>query len=100
MNDRFELHDELLKFVDNAYFQPPENIKIQYPCIIYNLKNIDTRKANDILYKKRRSYDVTLITKDPDTKLVDDILETFKYSRFDRHFVSDNLNHYAFSIYY
>jgi len=45
-------------------------------------------------------YEVTIIYKDPDNNLTDEILEHFMYSGFERHFTSDNLNHDVLSIYY
>lgn len=100
MKNRLELDSELRSFVSNVYFQPPESIKLKYPCIIYHLRDINSNYANDITYKDMKSYELTLICADPDNNYVEDILKHFKYIRFDRHFVSDNLNHYAFVVFY
>ena len=84
----------------NVYFQPPENTKLQYPCIIYSLSGIDTTRADNKNYLKRRQYDLTYIGKDPDTTMQDKLIEALPYCRYDRRFVSDNLYHDTFTLYY
>ena len=38
MDRRLQLHEELCSVLGsrNVYFQPPETIKLTYPCIIYS----------------------------------------------------------------
>lgn len=85
---------------DHVYFQPPESLKIKYDCIIYSLAGGRTRFANDKPYKFRRVYDVTYITKKPDSELVDQIATHFPMIEFTRHYTSDNLHHYAYRIWW
>jgi len=101
MSRRYELNDIFKDLLgnNNVYFQPPESIKLSYPCIIYQLSDIDTRRADDLLYLKKPRYTVTLIDKNPDTEFVDQILE-LPYCSFDRMFASDNLNHFVFTLYF
>lgn len=84
----------------NVYFQPPESVKLKYPCIIYELSDLDTRHADNKAYKKDVAYDVTIITKDPEFFLIEDILDLFSMVRFNRPYMADNLNHYNYTIYY
>lgn len=84
---------------DSVYFQPPENLKISYPAIIYELNAVDTRHANNKIYSMDESYSVTLIHKNPDNEIFKKIFEIPKCS-FDRHFKTENLNHYVFTIYF
>lgn len=102
MGDRLDLHTELVSILgsDHVYYQPPESVKMVYPCIVYSLNDIDDRNANDSSYKRIRGYSVVLICRDPDTTIVDSILDHFKYCRYDRRYVADNLYHDAFIIYY
>ena len=103
MGTRIELHNKLLAILgDNphAYFQPPETIKLQYPCIVYKLSNNNAHHADDKVYMSRKVYDLTYITKDPDDDFIDTMIENFNYVRFDRSFTADNLNHYAFKLFY
>lgn len=101
MASRLDLQTQLEEILGsrNVYYQPPESIKLSYPCIIYGLDRIDTRDANNRKYKIDKSYQLTLIDEDPDSDLVEPILE-LPMCRFDRSFSSDGLNHYTFTIYY
>ena len=83
----------------NVYFQPPENLKLKYPCIIYTFAKIDKRMADDIKYLKFKRYELTLIHADPDNTLVDTI-ENLPYCEFDRAYVADNLYHYVYTLYF
>lgn len=99
---RPELH-QVLKGVFNSnphvYFQPPENVKLVYPCIIYKLDGMPDRFADNLEYFEHRNYQLTVIDTDPDSELREKVAK-LKWCRFNRHFVADNLNHYIFTIYY
>lgn len=82
----------------NVYFQPPEGIKLSYPCIIYDEIRGRSLRADDKLYHYRKSYNLILIEKNPDTVIPDKIRELPLCST-DRIFKSDNLYHYTFTIY-
>lgn len=84
---------------DNVYYQPPESIKLKYPCIIYEKNNIDVDYADDSAYQMNDMYLVTLIGRDPDTEIPYQLL-LLPTSSFERRFVSDNLYHDVFRIYY
>lgn len=98
---REELQIFLEKFLGNrnVYFQPPESFKLKYPCIIYELKTIQKEIANNKMYLKHKCYMVTYIDEDPDSEIPDKLQE-LNYCDFDRHFKSDNLNHYVFTLYF
>lgn len=83
----------------NVYFQPPESVKLQYPCIVYERSNIRTDPADNRTYRKRNRYTVTVIDKDPDS-LVPGKLQELGYCGFDRHFTSDQMNHDVFTLYF
>ena len=100
MASRLELHDELLKFMPMVYFQPPSNISLVYPCIIYN-KTIKNRQfANDGIYLNKQSYQVTVIAKDPEFPVADAMEEHFQYCTIDQYLAMDNLNHTTLTLYY
>lgn len=83
----------------NVYFQPPESVKLQYPCIIYERATGRAFNASDDLYNYRKSYSVLVVDKDPDSD-IPDRLEKLKYCTIDRCYKADNLNHWSFTIYY
>lgn len=101
MASRLTLHQELISCLgnNNVYFQPPESLKINYPCIIYNLDKIQTLNADNTAYKTNKRYQLTLIHKDPDNEIVDK-LEALPMCTLDRTFTTSNLNHYVFTLYY
>ena len=101
MEKRIELHELLCELLgsSNVYFQPPESVKIKYPAIVYELAQIRNSLANNQVYMQNYAYTITAIAKDPDTDLYEKISKLPK-CRFDRSFVSDNLNHYVFTIFY
>ena len=82
----------------NVYFQPPASVKLQYPAIVYSLKNIAKEYANNLSYMISPGYEVTLIDRNPDSEYVEEILR-LPYCQFDRAYQSDNLNHFTFTIY-
>lgn len=101
MASRLELQTELENILGsrNVYFQPPSSVRMQYPAIVYSRKDIEKRSANDGTYRKLPSYEVILIDKNPDSSFVEKIFD-LPYCSFDRHYISDNLNHDVFTLYY
>lgn len=101
MGTRLELQTMLESVLGsrNVYFQPPENVRMNYPAIVYSRNRIDNNHANDGVYKQSLSYSVTVIDKNPDSEIVTKVSQ-LPMCRFDRHFKADNLNHDVFTIYY
>jgi hypothetical protein len=99
MGTRSELQTILESITSNVYFQPPESIKLSYPCIIYTRDSGITEYADDTPYSHKIRYRITVIDRNPDSLIVTAIAR-MPTSRFDRHFTNDNLNHDVFNIYY
>jgi len=99
---RLKLQEELVVVLgsNNVDFQPPSSHIMKYPCIIYNVLECDSKYANNKMYANTKRYQVTLISEDPDLDVFDKIIDNFPMCKFDRHFVSANLNHEVFDIYY
>lgn len=100
MKTRADLSKELHALIDNVYFQPPESVKLKYPCIIYSLERPDVDYADDDLYSQFNHYNLILITQKPDSPLIDEIPRSFRFCSLDRPYVADNLYHYSFTLYY
>lgn len=98
MDRRLELDTAFRAICDHVYFQPPENLKLIYPCIIYEREQIEKRRANNRSYTLFDRYRVTVIDRDPESGIVRGIAE-LPMSHHDRHFVNDNLHHDVFIIY-
>ena len=101
MGNSIDLHKILCEVLGskNVYFQPPESVKMKYPAIVYSLSRIENRNANNSVYKQNNAYDVILIDSDPENETVNRI-SRLPLCRFDRYYVSNNLNHYAFTLYF
>lgn len=83
----------------SVYYNPPASVRMTYPAIVFTRANFNTLHADDSAYLRVPRYEVTVITNDPDDSLIMDILALPKCS-FDRHFVSENLHHNVFTLYY
>ena len=104
MDKRLELDALLRKVmkgvsgVENVYFQPPENLLLKYPAIVYSRSDIRNRPADDMVYSQFTFYDLTVIDKNPDSLLVYAVA-SLPRCKFGRHYKSDNLNHDTFTIF-
>lgn len=100
IDGRLGLHEILCEALGsrNVYFQPPENLKMKYPAIVYSRDDFDDSHANNSAYIQKTGYMVTLIDRDPDSGTLDAI-RALPHCRFDRHYTADNLNHDVFTIY-
>ena len=90
---------ESIKGVSKAYFQPPETVKMSYPCIVYSLDADKGLHANNKLYFLRKRYMLTVIDKNPDS-VIPDAVRGLSYCDFERSYKKDNLNHWVFTIYF
>lgn len=101
MDSRIKLQTILEGIVGNknVYFQPPESIKLKYPCIIYSRSPGSYFRADNGIHFSCRKYDVTVIHKDPDSNYIDLMME-LPYCSHNRRFVADNLYHDVFELYF
>lgn len=102
MRTRKEL-DELLRNIPgitNVYFQPPPNVQMQFDCIVYELSDIHTMRADNKHYIGHKRYTITLITKKYDENIANVLMEKFDKISFSRMFRSDNLYHHVFDLYF
>jgi len=83
---------------DRVYFQPPENLKLGYPAIVFHLTKIKVDHADDVPYKGAREYMITLITKEPEPDALEEILK-IPYTTLDSTYISDGMNHFVFTSY-
>lgn len=85
--------------IPHFYFQPPENKKLDYPCLIYNLLDADTDHADNIPYRISLKYQLILVDKNPDTKYLNELMQLPR-RKFVRFYTADNLNHWVFTVHY
>jgi hypothetical protein len=99
MAPRLELHQLLETFTEHVYFQPPVNVQLEYPCIIYKRDYTITLFADDHPYKFVKRYMVTIIDRDPDSEIPDKVAE-MPMSLFNRFYTADDLNHDVYNVYF
>lgn len=101
MASRLELQSKLEELLGsrNVYYQPPENLKISYPAIVYSKEDIDIKYANNKNYNNTNRYNIIVIDKLPDNNVINKILQ-LPLSSYDRHYNDDNLNHDSITLYY
>ena len=98
---RLELHSLLAELNPNGrvYFQPPANVQMTYPAIVYSRDRRLVQHADNTPYINTKRYSVTIIDQDPDSEIPDKISE-LPLCTFERFFVSDNLNHDIYNLYF
>lgn len=99
MAPRLELQQLLEGITPHVYFQPPTNVQLQYPCIIYKRDYAETEFADDRPYAHTKRYMVTVIDRNPDSPIPDKVAE-LPMSVFNRFYTVDNLNHDVFNVFF
>lgn len=99
MAPRLQLQSLLEEITAHVYFQPPENVKLEYPCIIYHRDFAETEHADNGTYRHTLRYMVTVIDLNPDSDLPGKValIPMCSYNRF---FTADNLNHDVYTLYF
>lgn len=103
---RLFIHNELVKVLTRThpdaekrvFFNPDSNTKLAYPCIIYKEQTYNARRADNLRYFSSIEYQITIIDRDPDTSIHENILDHFEHSRYSNNFRSDNLIHHILTI--
>lgn len=99
MGRRLELNTLLKTLCDNVYFQPPENLRLEYPCIVYSRDRGVTEFAGNLPYRYEQKYQVSFISREPDDTVQEQLrlLEKCVHVRF---FTANQLNHDVFSLFF
>lgn len=100
--NRETLQKILMRFQEEAgetphvYFDPPESLKLVYPCFVYHFINSVDLYANNVVYLRSYEYSVRYITKKADPILPEAIMD-LPYASFESHYTADNLHHFMFT---
>lgn len=106
MDRRLQLDAELREIqietngYQNTYFEPTEDVRLKYDAVVYSRTGFNVRRADDKSYMVRDAYQVTVISRDPETCLPAGIQWRFKRCSPGKFFVRDNLYHFPFTIIY
>lgn len=98
MGSRLDFDDTLREIWGHVYYNVPAGYKMFYPAIIYSLDFADTTFADNIPYRVERRYQVMVVTKDPDSHLVDRVAQ-LPTAVLQTTFVQDSLYHFSFRVY-
>lgn len=97
---RIELHKELEEaFGCKAYYQPPESLKLTYPCIVYAIERFETRKANNANYLINERYKVSYLHKDVDDSTVKSVLRIFNKMSHAQHYKTNGVYNDVYYLY-
>lgn len=99
---RAQLNAKLVEILGsgNVYFEPPESVKLQFPCIVYERSAGDTDFANNMPYRFQVRYEITAISRQADNPVIGKLAMSLPSILYNRHFVTDGLHHDVFSVYY
>lgn len=97
--DRLELQALLETMCAHVYFQPPNTLTMEYPCVIYKRDSARTDHADNNPYYTTKRYLVTVVDRDPDS-IIPDKVATIPSCAFNRHYTADDLNHDVFTIFF
>lgn len=99
MAPRLDLQMLLETIVPNVYFQPPTNVQLVYPCIVYERDSGDTKFADDKPYSHTVRYQIVVIDRDPDSPILAQIA-ALPMCLFNRFYSADNLNHNVYNLFF
>lgn len=89
----------LSEITPNVYFQPPADLRMEYPCIVYQRNTVKVDYADNARYHHKKSYQVTVIDRDPNSLIPDKVAE-LPLCSFDRFFAVSNLNHDVYTLFF
>lgn len=83
----------------NVYFQPPENFKMKYDCIVYKRDPRTNLHADNLVFGHRQGWTLTHISTSPVSPTVQ-ALADLPTCRPEQSYVADNLYHNVYHIYF
>jgi hypothetical protein len=94
------LLSEILHGICNTvYFQPPDKQDMSFPCIVYQRVGEEKLFADNNQYRDFKKYTVTVIDRNPDSPISVNVSK-IRYIKLSERFVTDNLYHDAYTLYF
>jgi hypothetical protein len=94
---------EKFKFLlgsNNVYYQPPANLKMKYPAIVYSLDGLDVKRFDNTRLINKNCFSVTHIYRNESENLVETMLKNFEYISFDNRSIVDGIYNDHYTIYW
>lgn len=102
MGNRIELHTLISSVMPEGvtvYFQPPNSINLQFPCVIYSRTGKAENFAGNELYNSKYEYSVLVISRDPDNDLSEQLVK-IPFTSYDRRYEANGLYHDVVKLYF
>lgn len=103
MKSRADFSEKLHQVIPSNfhfYFQPPSGTKIVYPACLYKRYDDSVLRADNRFYRGMIGYQVTIVTKEEDGDLYETIMTAFPHAMRINSFITENLYHTVYKIYY
>lgn len=84
----------------NVYYQPPENLKLKYPCIIFSRGRSDIFRADNRAYVTTKRYDIIVINTKTDSTISDKLVAELPMCTYNRSYNQNNLYYEALTLYF
>src|SRR5215510_1005838 len=84
---------------NKVYFQPPANVTMAYPCIVYERDRADTKFADNVPFQITKRYTIKVIDTAANSPMWDKVA-ALPSCTHDRHYTAGNLHHDVFNIYF
>lgn len=85
--------------VTKAWFQAPGSDSMTYPCIVYALDLRGVDHADNLPYRRTKRYQVTVMDRNPLSK-IPDAVHGLPQCSFERRYVVNGLYHDVFNLYF
>ena len=97
---RLDFQQELRTLAPKAwYLRPPDN-RISYPCFVYKSVSPRMVRADNLGYLRSPGDEVLYISETENEAIIDALTERFPFCSPGAPYISDDLFHYPFTIYY
>lgn len=84
---------------EEVYYQPPANVHMKYPAIVYSRYDLWANHADNQKYLTNVAYNLVVIDRDPDSEIVKKVAK-LPFCQYGRHYTADNLHHDSFTLYF
>ena len=97
MANRMTLHRKFKVICPKVYFQAPDSEKMEFPCIRYQLNDVKSTMADDLIYVGRREYRVQILSRDVDTEILGQVL-ALPFTKFKNFMTVNDINQWTIHI--
>ena len=84
----------------HVYYNPPTGFKLEYPCIVYNDADPGVWYADNLKYLSHTHWRVTVMSRDPESGDIASLVEELPYASYENSFISDNIAHRVYDLYF